>query len=217
MLDWSRIDTVLLDMDGTLLDLYFDSRFWLHEMPTRYGHGRGMTRDEAWSVLEPRLKAVEGTLDWYCVEYWSRELDIDIVALKREFAHLIQFRDGARAFLQAVRAGGRRAVLVTNAHPASLEIKLERTTLGEHLDDRVTSHDLGHPKESSAFWPRLARRLDFEAERTLFVDDSLPVLRAARRYGIEHLLAVPHPDSQAPRKCTAEFAALERFEDITPG
>ncbi|HBT55971.1 MAG TPA: haloacid dehalogenase, partial [Pseudomonas sp.] len=33
MLNWNAIDTVLLDMDGTLLDLHFDNHFWLEHMP----------------------------------------------------------------------------------------------------------------------------------------------------------------------------------------
>ena len=36
MLDWSKISTVLLDMDGTILDLHFDNHFWLHHLPLRY-------------------------------------------------------------------------------------------------------------------------------------------------------------------------------------
>ncbi|MEO1576619.1 MAG: HAD family hydrolase, partial [Pseudomonadota bacterium] len=30
---WSDIDNVLLDMDGTLLDLNFDTVFWLQVVP----------------------------------------------------------------------------------------------------------------------------------------------------------------------------------------
>ena len=36
MLDWQDIHTVLLDMDGTLLDLHFDNHFWLEHLPKRY-------------------------------------------------------------------------------------------------------------------------------------------------------------------------------------
>ncbi len=103
MLDWDRIDTVLLDMDGTVLDLHFDSRFWMHEVPAGYGRARGWSRDEAWSVLQPRLKAMEGTLQWYCIDHWSRELDLDVLSMKHDLAHLIRFRDGARNFLRALR------------------------------------------------------------------------------------------------------------------
>ena len=31
--DWSRIDHVLLDLDGTLLDLDFDNHFWQTLVP----------------------------------------------------------------------------------------------------------------------------------------------------------------------------------------
>ncbi|MGD8938682.1 MAG: haloacid dehalogenase, partial [Gammaproteobacteria bacterium] len=37
MIDWTQIDTVLLDMDGTLLDLHFDNHFWREHVPLRYG------------------------------------------------------------------------------------------------------------------------------------------------------------------------------------
>jgi putative hydrolase of the HAD superfamily len=216
MLDWDRIDTVLLDMDGTLLDLHFDTRFWLDHLPRAYGRARGLDRDAAWAMLKPRLKQVEGTLDWYCLDYWSRELGLDIVAMKQDLAHLIAWRDGARAFLRSVRGSRRRVVLITNAHAQSLALKLERTRLHELLDAWVCAHELGHPKESSSFWSCLQQRHPFDRARTLFVDDSLPVLRAAREHGIAHLLAVGQPDSHGPRRDTGEFRALHSFSDILP-
>ena len=36
MINWPQIDTVFLDMDGTLLDLHFDNHFWREHMPRRY-------------------------------------------------------------------------------------------------------------------------------------------------------------------------------------
>jgi putative hydrolase of the HAD superfamily len=216
MLDWDRIDTVLLDMDGTVLDLHFDSRFWLHLVPTAYGEARGLSRDQAWSELEPRLKRVEGTLQWYCLDYWSRELQLDVAQMKHELAHLIRFRDDAEAFLRRLRSSHRQVVLVTNAHQRSLSLKVARTGLDSLLDATVTSHELGYPKECAHFWPRLRERHPFEPHRTLFLDDSLPVLRAAHRYGIAHLLSIHQPDSSAPGRHTEEFQSLEHFADIMP-
>ena len=48
------------------------------------------------------------------------------------------------------------------------------------------------------------------------VDDSLPVLRSARQYGIAHLCAVYRPDTRLPEKDVGEFAAIRRFSEITP-
>ena len=217
MLDWRRIDTVLLDMDGTLLDLHFDTRFWLDHLPRAYGRARGLGRDAAWALLEPRLAQVQGTLQWYCLDYWSHELGLDVAAMKQDLVHLIAYRDGARAFLQQVRSHGRRLVLVTNAHARSLALKLERTGLGELLDATVCAHELGHPKESEPFWSSLQRCHPFDPQRTLLVDDSLPVLRAARAHGIAHLLAIGQPDSRGPPRDTGEFRALASFRDILPG
>ena len=76
--DWSTIDSVLLDLDGTLLDLSYDSHFWHTVVPGAWGAPRGLDPVRARAELEPRFRACQGTLDWYCIDYWSRELDLDI-------------------------------------------------------------------------------------------------------------------------------------------
>ena len=77
--DWDHIDTVLLDLDGTLLDLVYDNHFWLEIVPEAYAAARMTTVDVARTELAPRFRACEGTLPWYCIEHWSRELGLDIV------------------------------------------------------------------------------------------------------------------------------------------
>src|SRR5690242_18764612 len=81
--DWGHIDTVLLDMDGTLLDLAFDTWFWGQHIPQVYGAARALTPEAARDELRPRFQAIQHTLDWYCVEYWSRELGLDVDAMHR--------------------------------------------------------------------------------------------------------------------------------------
>ncbi|ROR29559.1 GMP/IMP nucleotidase [Inmirania thermothiophila] len=214
--DWGRVETVLLDMDGTLLDLHFDNHFWLEHVPRRYAEARGLPLEQAREVLMARYRAVEGTMQWYCIDYWSRELGLDIARLKEEVAHLIAVHPGVVPFLRALRASGRRAVLVTNAHGRSLELKLRRTRLGRHLDAVVCAHDLGEPKESAGFWPRLRRREPFDPEATLLIDDNPAVLAAAHRYGIGQLLAVRRPDSRRPPRCVAGYAAVDGFAALLP-
>ncbi|MCC6302302.1 MAG: GMP/IMP nucleotidase [Gammaproteobacteria bacterium] len=216
MIDWEKIRTVLLDMDGTLLDLHYDNHFWQEHLPRRYAEKHGLGLDEARTRLHTRFEAAQGTLDWYCVDYWSRELDLDITRLKLETAHLIAVHPHVTDFIDAVRASGRRAVLVTNAHHKSLELKMRRTRLGAHLDAVISAHTLGLPKENPAFWRRLQRLEAFEPARTLLIDDNLSVLASARTHGIAHLLAVSAPDSRAGAKSTADFPALRSFRDILP-
>jgi putative hydrolase of the HAD superfamily len=216
MIDWHRIRWVLLDMDGTLLDLHYDNHFWQEIVPRRYAAARGLDVITAKAVLAPVFRRSEGTLDWYCLDYWTRELRLDIALLKQETAHLIAIHPHVVEFLAALRRSGRRSVLVTNAHPKSLALKLERTRLGDRLDAVVSAHDLGHAKEQAAFWDALRRREAFEPEATLLIDDNLAVLRAARDYGIAQLLAVHRPDTRAASRETGEFAAVHDFRDIFP-
>jgi len=217
MIDWKHIDTVLLDMDGTLLDLNFDNHFWRELVPARYAQANRLDLDTAKSRLYARFSDKEGTMEWYCVEYWSRELGLDIVALKEEIDHLIAVHGHVIEFLDGTRNAGKRTVLVTNAHSRSLALKMARTGLQRHFDALVCAHDFGYPKEDLRFWKQLEQREPFNPESTLFVDDSLPVLRAARDYGIRFLRAVSLPDTRSPPKQTDEFIAINNFNELLEG
>jgi putative hydrolase of the HAD superfamily len=216
MIAWNRIDTVLLDMDGTLLDLHFDNHFWLEHVPRRYAEARGLALDAARADLAERYRRVEGTLEWYCVDYWSEQLGLDIPLLKQEVEHLIAVHPQVPEFLAAVRASGKRLLLVTNAHGKALALKLRRTPIGQYFDAIVCAHDLAWPKERAEFWHALARTQPFAREAALLIDDSLPVLRAARGFGVAQLLAVRRPDSKRRDKDVGEFAAISNFGDLMP-
>jgi putative hydrolase of the HAD superfamily len=216
VIDWQQIDTVFLDMDGTLLDLNFDNYFWQQHVPLRYAEQYQLPLAQAQEEIARRTRSVEGTIDWYCLDYWTRELGLDIALLKEEVDHLIAVHPHVTEFLDAVRAAGKRVLLVTNAHMKSLRLKMERTQLGGHFDQLICSHDYGVAKEEQAFWERLRAEQPFDPARTLLVDDSLAVLRSAKRYGIGWLLAVYEPDTQQGRRDVAEFAAIDTFLDIMP-
>jgi putative hydrolase of the HAD superfamily len=213
-LDWSSIDTVLLDMDGTLLDQRFDNWFWQEHVPSRYAELRGLPRAAAWEALAPKFEAVRGTMQWYCIDYWSAELGLDIAAIKREALHRVAYLPGARDFLGRLKAAGKRCVLVTNAHPLTLAIKNRQSRLTDHFDAWYSTHAFHAPKEDARFWPRLKAREPFDPQRTLFVDDSLPVLDAAHAFGIAWLRAVRRPDSGRPRQDTGRYVAVDGVADL---
>ncbi len=217
MFNWDVIDTVLLDMDGTLLDLHFDNHFWLEHVPVRYAEANGLGLEQAREALFARYRDIQGTLEWYCVDHWTRELGLDIALLKEEVDHLIAVHPHVIEFLDLLKRAGRQRVLVTNAHQKSLGLKMRKTRLSERLDHVICAHDLGLPKEDPAFWERLQTRVPFDPQRTLFVDDSLSVLQSARDYGIAALLAILQPDTRQPLREVSDFPAVSGFAELLPG
>jgi HAD superfamily hydrolase (TIGR01509 family) len=209
VVDWDGIDTVLVDMDGTLLDLNFDNLFWREIVPQRYARLHSMTVVAAQAVLAPRFDARVGTLEWYCLDFWTRDLGLDLKTLKREHREHIRFLPGAQDFLVSVRARGKRVVVVTNAHRDTFAVKAEHTGLDRLVDSVVCSHDFAAPKENAAFWRALERHEPFDSQRTLLIEDSLPVLAAARAYGLRHTVAIRRPDSKQPARAIAEFTAID--------
>jgi len=216
MVNWNEIQNVLLDMDGTLLDLHFDNYFWREHLPARYAEKHKIDVAEAKNSLFPRFKQVEGTIQWYCLDYWAEELEMDIVILKEEVTHLIAVHPHVIDFLRAMRRSGKHIALVTNAHQNSLALKMKHTSIGEYLDAVISAHSIGLPKEDPAFWLKLQKQLPFKVESSLLIDDNTTVLRSAQRFGIAHLLAVKCPDSKQPACDSGEFEAIQSFLDITP-
>ena len=199
--DWAHIDTVLLDMDGTLLDLAYDNHFWMEIVPVAYAAARRVTVADAVKEIAPLFQECEGTLPWYCIDHWSRKLDLDIEALKRANTERIAWLPGAKEFLLRVRTAGKRVVMLTNSHPQVLRIKDEKTGVLEYFDAAFTSHEFGVPKESAQFWTAVRAVEPFDVERSLFADDSPSVLRAAQNAGIRWVYGVRRPDSvQTVRK-----------------
>jgi len=204
---WHHIDTVLLDLDGTLLDLAFDNFFWWESVPAAYAGARGCSLEEARAALLPQFRKWEGQLEWYCIDHWSRELGLDVAQMHRDESARIGWLPGAEGFVSRLRSLGKRRVLVTNAHPETLAIKDRQTGVTRYFDAVFSSHAFRAPKESAEFWRGLRAVEPFDPRRTVFIDDSLPVLRAARKAGIAWIYAVSATAS-------AEFAAVTSVAEL---
>ena len=214
---WHEIDTVLLDMDGTLLDLRFDNWFWQEHIPAIWGARRGLAPAAAAAQLEPVFRATMGTLAWYCIDHWSATLGLDVHALKEEVREEVRWLPGAEAFLAALREAGKRTILVTNAHPTTLAVKERTLGFLHRLDAAHSTHAFGAPKEDARFWPALRAAEPFDPARTLFVDDSLPMLAAATAFGIREVRAVRCPDTGRGPKETGAWPAVDRVSDLLAG
>lgn len=203
-INWKEIDTLLLDMDGTVLDLAFDNYFWLELVPQQFARARGIAWEEAVEEIRARYARVLGTLQWYCVDHWSDQLELDIAAIKHDVRHRIAYLPGALAFLRAARTLGLRLIVVTNAHRRTLAIKLRQTHLDRHVDEVYSSHDFGCAKESGEFWRQFERSAGLTPGHCVLIDDSQTVIAAARARGLGGTVTILQPDSGRPRRHAAE-------------
>ncbi|MBV1884389.1 MAG: GMP/IMP nucleotidase [Pseudomonadales bacterium] len=216
MLNWDNIETVLLDMDGTLLDLHYDNYFWQEHLPSQYAKQNSIPLDQAKTHLQTLFSKQSGTLNWYCVDFWSDCLQVDIPALKKEIDHLIGLRPQVAPFLKWLSESSRSCYLVTNAHEKSLSLKLNKTGIDQYLDGVFCSHEFGAPKESQEFWLRFQKKLPFEKTNTLLIDDNESVLVSAKTFGIRHLLSIEQPDSHLSPRELGEFPAVTCYSKLAP-
>jgi putative hydrolase of the HAD superfamily len=215
-INWNNIDTVLLDMDGTLLDRHFDDHFWLEHVPKRYAQLNGLGVEAAKERLYRMFRSQENTLNWTDLDYWSAQLGLDIPVLKEEVNHLIAVHPFVVEFLTFLRQHGKQVHLVTNAHGKTLELKMRRTSIGGYFDGIISAHDLGLPKEEPAFWGKLQERIPFVAERTMLGEDSETNHEPARLFGIKYLIYVGRFSSTAAPLQSQSFKTIRYFSELVP-
>jgi putative hydrolase of the HAD superfamily len=216
LINWNEIDTVLLDMDGTLLDRHFDDHFWLDHVPARWAARNGKDLAFAREHLHAMFRSQENTLNWTDLDYWSDRLKLDIPLLKREVEHLIAVHPFVVEFLLFLKHQRKAVWLVTNAHSKTLDLKMKKTLLGPYFDGIVSAHQVGLPKEDCGFWPALQAFIPYDPHRTMLGEDSEANLLTAETYAIRYLIYVGRFSSTTVPQTSHRFATIHYFNQLIP-
>ena len=213
---WDSIDAILLDMDGTLLDLSFDNHFWKQAIPSIYAEDKGISLEQSFEHLGQYYEEHSGTLNWYCTDFWSEKLGLDIIKHKTDLSHKIALRPGTQEFLEQVKASDKQVLLVTNAHPETLRVKLEKTGIAHYFDQLYSSHEFNQPKESPLFWTQLESKLSTPLSRCVFIDDTKSILIQAQQSGVKYIVMVEQPDMTQPARTELNLPSVNQLTELLP-
>jgi len=207
----NQCETLMLDMDGTVLDLSYDSHIWLKIIPEKLAEKRDIPITSAISFMNEHVIRMKNTLEWYCIDNWSKLLDIDVLEIHRAEKERIRYLPGAKSFLQEISNTSIRVILVSNSHRDTLNLKLKETDLDDYFEAIYLSHDFVYPKENPLFWKELMTKESFKKNKTVFVDDNQSVLESASIFGIKSLIQILNPDSQQPGLKSSGFFGVENL------
>lgn len=213
-LNFNTIDTVMLDMDGTMLDKYFDDFFWESLVPEKYAKKNHLTIEKAKEHLLNLYKKHEGTLNWTDIDFWSDQLDLDIPTLKAQIEHLIEMHPNVEEFLIEMKKREKKLYLVTNAHYKVLDLKLKKISIGKYFDRCITSFEIGYPKENPKFWSVLQNTISFDKHKTIFIDDTCDVLLTAKDFGIKNIVLKKKASSAKEDKPCPDFYSISDFKEL---
>ena len=212
--DWTEIDTVFLDMDGTLLDLHYDNQVWSQVVPEAYAIHRDIELEHAREFLLSHMRDIHGTIEFYSFDYWGEYTGLDLLELHSQQAHLVSYRPGALEFLRWLKASGKTSIIATNAHRHSLAVKDTQISLSDEVAGVVSSQDFQAPKESRDYWSSMQTLYPFDPERSMFIDDNEPVLDQAQDFGIKDLRTIITPDSKRPPRDNLSYPSFDHFDEL---
>jgi HAD superfamily hydrolase (TIGR01509 family) len=216
-IDWDSIDTVLLDMDGTLLDLHFDYYFWTVHLPKKYCQIHHADLSEITGYVASRLEEKQGQLEWYSTDYWSDQFQLNIIQAQEEIKHLISERAQVLEFLGLLGNMQKNRILITNSDRPSINLKFANCAIQPLLDQVISSQDYSAAKEQQEFWHQLRAHIDFNPDTALFIDDSESVLDSAQQFGIKNLLSIKEPISSQLRQVDSKYPMIENFLPLLAG
>lgn len=207
-----KTDTLLFDLDGTLIDsvrLILDS--YHHTLRV---HGLPPRSDAEW------LRGVGTPLRVQFREWDDGTGRIEeMVATYRDYnlAHhdmMVRAYDGVGDMLRGVKAAGKRTALVTSKNRQGSLRGLDLTGLTGYIDLLVCADDVVNPKPHPEPVMKALAQLGADARSAVFIGDSVHDMHSGRAAGVQTAAVLWGPFGRADLEESHPDVWLERPDEV---
>ena len=188
MIKLNSTTAILLDLDGVILNLEYDIKFWESWLPDHVANQSNRSLEEIKAEIQAEIDIQRGTLNFYDLNYWDNLLNVDCMKIIKEQEEKCSYLEGSYEALQKLSTLNNRMHIVTNGDPRVQEYKAETKNFLEFFDSIFYSMRAGYPKEEKEFWALARHNLNLDFEDAIFIDDDFKVITAAAKAGIKQVI-----------------------------
>jgi putative hydrolase of the HAD superfamily len=208
MVKLNSTTAILSDLDGVILDLAYDKKFWELWLPEQVTRQTNKSIEEAKAEIMTEIDIQRGTLNFYDLNYWDDLLNVDCMQIFQEKEERCSYLAGSYEALQRLSTLKNPKYILTNGDPRIQEYKAETQNFLEFFDSIFYSMHVGYPKESKEFWALARHNLNLEFEDAIFIDDDLKVVTAAAKAGIKQVAWITPGKNRILQNRVETFASL---------
>ena len=208
MVKLNSTTAILSDLDGVILDLNYDIKFWKSWLPEHVANQTNQSIEETQAEIQAEINKQRGTLNFYNLNYWDDLLNVDCMQIIKEKEEKCSYIEGSYESLQRLSTLENPKYILTNGDPRIQEYKAETNNFLEFFDSIFYSMHLGYPKESREFWALARHNLNLDFKDAIFIDDDFKVVTAAVKAGIKQVVWITEGKNRILQNGVETFPSL---------
>ena len=182
----NRIEAVIFDMDGVIID---SEDIW-RKAENEVFSSVGVKLSDELCAITRSMTTTEVTKFWFERNPWeSRSLNEVENRVVERVAQLIQTEgqaiSGIREFIKSLKSGGFKIGLATNSPSVLIPIVLEKLDLTHYFDATSSAEHEPEGKPNPQVYLTTAEKLNVRPEHCLAIEDSHSGLLAAKKAGMK--------------------------------
>ena len=100
MVKLNSTTAILLDLDGVILNLEYDIKFWESWLPDHVANQSNRILEEIKAEIQAEIDIQRGTLNFYDLNYWDNLLNVDCMKIIKEQEEKCSYLEGSYEALQ---------------------------------------------------------------------------------------------------------------------